>query len=189
MACLLVAADAAVPYTYYYKSAAPQYTYQQYTYPPQAPYQAAPVAKPYVPATSYSQGSAAWDWSSLADFSKIGQYINDPYYALEKSQSLLEDLNAGLPDALAKMDPAIKDDIKQVNNLVLEICNKAVANARPTTTTSYYSPEGIKSTCAFLQKHVPTVSRGMDDPAVITNLISKLGEFGKLAGEMGDLMA
>lgn len=188
MACLLVAASA-TPYSYYYKSSGQPYTYQQYKYPTQAPYQAAPAVKPYVPATSYSQGATGWDWSSLADFSKIGQYINDPYYALEKSQSLLEDLNKGLPDALAKMDPAIKDDIKQVNNLVLDICNKAVANARPTTATSYYSPEGIKSTCAFLQKHVPTVSRGMDDPAVITNLISKLGEFGRLAGEMGDLMA
>ena len=143
---------------------------------------------PMAQSNAYSQSSGNVDFSTiLADFGAIAQYINDPYYALEKAQGLLEDLNAELPEALAKMDPAIKTDIKEVNNLILEICDKAVANARPTSTTSYYSPEGIKSTCAFLQKHIPSVSQGLDDPAVITNIIGKLGEFGRLSKQMGDL--
>ena len=113
--------------------------------------------------------------------------INDPYFALENAQLLLEDLNNYLPEALARMDPAIKDDIKQVNGLVLEICDRAVANARPSSTTSYYSPEAIVSTCEFLHKHVPSVSKGLDDPAVITNIIQKLRQFGRLSKEMADL--
>ena len=85
------------------------------------------------------------------------------------------------------MDKGIKDDIKQVNGLILEICDKAVANIRPSSTTSYYSPQAIKSTCGFLNKHVPTISRGMDNPSVISNLIEKLGKFGRLSKEMADL--
>ena len=140
------------------------------------------------PSGTFSKSSGSADFSTLlADFGAITQYINDPYYALEQAQGLLEDLNAELPEALAKMDPAIKSDIKEVNNLILEICDKAVANARPSSTTSYYSPEAMKSTCAFMQKHIPSVSQGLDDPAIISNIIGKLGEFGRLSKEMADL--
>ena len=184
------------------QTASPYY-YKQYSYTkpversaePAAPaaYAPAPVAQAYatapvVQASSYSKGSGDVDFATLlTDFGTIAELINDPYYALEKSQALLEDLNNDLPEALAKMDPAIKDDIKQVNALILEICDKAVANIRPSSTTSYYSPQAMKATCGFLNKHVPTISRGMDDPAVITNIIEKLGKFGRLSKQMADL--
>ena len=143
---------------------------------------------PLGPSGTFSKSSGSADFSTLlADFGAITQYINDPYYALEQAQGLLEDLNAELPEALAKMDPAIKSDIKEVNNLILEICDKAVANARPSSTTSYYSPEAMKSTCEFMHKHIPSVSQGLDDPAVISNIIGKLGEFGRLSKQMADL--
>ena len=184
------------------QTASPYY-YKQYSYTkaversaePAAPaaYAPAPVAQAYATApvaqaSSYSKGSGDVDFATLlTDFGTIAELINDPYYALEKSQALLEDLNNDLPEALAKMDPAIKDDIKQVNSLILEICDKAVANIRPSSTTSYYSPQAMKATCGFLNKHVPTISRGMDDPAVITNIIEKLGKFGRLSKQMADL--
>ena len=173
----VAAAQSASPY--YYKQ-----TPRTYSAPVAYGTAPAPVAK----ASSYSKGSGDVDFATLlSDFGTIAELINDPYYALEKSQALLEDLNNELPEALAKMDPAIKDDIKQVNGIILEICDKAVTNIRPSSTTSYYSPRAIKSTCGFLNKHVPTISRGMDDPSVISNLIEKLGKFGRLSKQMADL--
>ena len=179
MSCLLVVAAAQKPSKYYYSKPVEIQFYENST--PDIT-----VEKRQSSFNSQSNGYSDF-LSALSDLGTVAQYINDPYYALEKAQSLLEDLNADLPDALAKMDPAIKQDIKDVNNLILDICDIAVANARPSTTTSYYSPEGIKSTCAFIQKHVPTVSMGLDDPAVISNIIGKLGEFGRLSKEMADL--
>ena len=192
----VAAAQTASPY--YYKQAPRTYSYTkpvERSAEPAAPaaYAPAPVAQAYATApvaqaSSYSKGSGDVDFATLlTDFGTIAELINDPYYALEKSQALLEDLNNDLPEALAKMDPAIKDDIKQVNSLILEICDKAVANIRPSSTTSYYSPQAMKATCGFLNKHVPTISRGMDDPAVITNIIEKLGKFGRLSKQMADL--
>ena len=196
-----MAVAAAQPQNYYAQPGEPRsypsQPYKTYTYTVEKPL--APVitkrqssqysySAPAVQSNSLSQSSSGVDFSTiLADFGAIAQYINDPYYALEKAQGLLEDLNAELPEALARMDPAIKSDIKEVNNLILEICDKAVANARPSSTTSYYSPEAMKSTCEFMHKHIPSVSQGLDDPAVISNIIGKLGEFGRLSKEMADL--
>ena len=187
LSCLLVVAAAQKPSSYYYSTHPEQpRSYHSVPYVEKVP-------KTYTYSTpvkrqSSPNGVPNVDFSTiLADFGAIAQYINDPYYALEKAQGLLEDLNSELPEALARMDPAIKSDIKEVNNLILEICDKAVANARPSSTTSYYSPEAMKSTCAFIQKHVPSVSQGLDDPAVISNIIGKLGEFGRLSKQMADL--
>ena len=183
----VAAAQTASPY--YYKQAPRTYSYTtpvERSAEPAAPavYAPAPVAQAYATAP----GSEDVDFAKLlTDFGTIAELINDPYYALEKSQALLEDLNNELPEALEKMDKGIKDDIKQVNGLILEICDKAVANIRPTSTTSYYSPQAIKKTCGFLNKHVPTISRGMDDPSVISNLIEKLGKFGRLSKQMAEL--
>ena len=175
----MAVAAAQIASPYYYKQVRGTYS---------APVASAPTSAPVAQASSYSKDSGDVDFATfLSDFGTIAELINDPYYALEKSQALLEDLNNDLPEALAKMDPAIKDDIKQVNGLILEICDKAVANIRPSSTTSYYSPQAMKATCGFLNKHVPTISRGMDDPSVISNLIEKLGKFGRLSKEMADL--
>ena len=174
---------------YYYNQAPGAYSYTipvEKSAKPSDPvaYGAASVAKAY----SYSKDSGDVDFATLlSDFATIAQIINDPWYALEKSQALLEDLNNELPETLEKMDKGIKDDIKQVNAIILEICDKAVANIRPSSTTSYYSPQAIKKTCGFINKHVPTISRGMDDPSVISNLVEKVGKFGRLSKQMADL--
>lgn len=186
LSCLLVVA-AATPYNSYGykflsdKKSAPASTYSTKTYSNGAKHGG--YTSTYASKNTYS-GSSAF---SGFDLNTIMEYVNDPYYALEKSQGLLEQLNEGLPDALAKMDPSIKNDIKEVNGLILEICDKAAANAKPATINSYYSPEGIKKTCDFLHKHVPEISRGLDEPQVISNLIEKLAEFGRLSKAMADL--
>ena len=153
---------------------------------------------------TYSETRGSLSFTGLLDdFDFISKLFNDPFFAIEKAQDLLEDLNSDLPQALAKMDPAVKDDIKNVNGLILDICDKAVTNARsssttsyysptkpyarPASNTSYYSPAAIQSTCGFLHKHVPSISHGLDDPTVISNLIEKLGEFGSLATEFDEL--
>ena len=128
-----------------------------------------------------SDGGFNWNWGSIMD------YVSDPWLGLEKAQYLLEELDKDLPEALEDMDPAIKEDIKQVNYLVVEICDKAVKNAKDNGFNSYYSPSSIKKTCAFINKHVPEISRGLDDPSVITNIIAKLKKFGNLSKQMSDL--
>ena len=128
-----------------------------------------------------SDGGFNWNWGSIMD------YVSDPWLGLEKAQYLLEELDKDLPGALEDMDPAIKEDIKQVNILVVEICDKAVKNAKDNGFNSYYSPSSMKKTCAFINKHVPEISRGLDDPSVITNIIGKLRKFGDLSKQMSDL--
>ena len=128
-----------------------------------------------------SDGGFNWNWGSIME------YVSDPWLGLEKAQYLLEELDKDLPGALEDMDPAIKEDIKQVNILVVEICDKAVKNAKDNGFNSYYSPSSMKKTCAFINKHVPEISRGLDDPSVITNIIAKLRKFGDLSKQMSDL--
>jgi len=185
-ACLLAVA-AATPYkSYGYQfSSAQQAAPARKTYSNGAKHGG--YTSTYASKNTYSGSSA---FAGLGNLNTIMEYVNDPYYALEKSQELLEQLNEGLPDALAKMDPGMKNDIKQVNGLILEICDKAAANAaqKPKASfNSYYSAEGVKATCDFLHKHVPEVSRGLDEPEVISNLIAKLAEFGRLSKAMADL--
>ena len=182
-------------------SATPQ-SWGKYNYKFRSSSKAAPASKAPSPraekaysddepaANSYSTPSSSsyssdngfqWNWGSIME------YVSDPWLGLEKAQYLMEELNKDLPDALAKMDPGIKNDIKEVNKLVLEICDKASANAKDNGINSIYSPSSIRKTCAFLDKHVPEISRGLDEPEVITNLITKVGKFGSLAKQMSDL--
>jgi len=188
LSCLLVVASASPQYNSFgYKFLSDGKSATKSAYAPATKSAYAPatnsVYAPAVKSNSYSSGNGFnWNWGSLME------YVNDPWLGLEKAQELLEELNKDLPDALAKMDPSLKNDIKQVNGLVLEICAKAVANARPSTITSYYSPSSMKKTCDFINKHVPEISRGLDEPEVISNLIGKVRKFGSLAKQMNDLL-
>ena len=153
---------------------------------------AAPVVKPSA-YTEYNDESSfgftdLFSFGNLQSLNSIMQYVNNPNAALAKATTALDDLNKGLPDLLARMDPSMKDDIKKVNELVLDICDRAVSGARPATDfSSYYSPESIKATCDFIKENVPQISRGLDDPAVITNLIEELKEVSSLSQEFSDI--
>ena len=121
------------------------------------------------------------------DMNSISQFIEDPYLVLEKLQPLLEDLNEALPKVIANMDPTIKSDIKEVNLLVLDICDRAIADKRVPTNKSDNSQNSFSSVCAFLHKHLPDVSRGLDDPAIITDLVEKVTNLSKFSKQVDDL--
>ena len=121
------------------------------------------------------------------NMNSISKFIEDPYLVLEKLQPLLEDLNEALPKAIANMNPAIKSDIKKVNLLVLDICDRAIADEKAPTNKSDDSKNSFNSVCAFLHKHLPDVSRGLDDPAIITDLVEKVTNLSKFTKQVDDL--
>ena len=98
-----------------------------------------------------------------------------------------EDLNDALPQVIANMDPAIKSDIKEVNLLVVDICDKATADKKLPRTKSDNSKNSFSSACAFLHKHLPDVSMGLDDPAIITDLFEKVTNLSKFSKQVDDL--
>ena len=121
------------------------------------------------------------------DMNSISKFIEDPYLVLEKLQPLLEYLNEALPQVIANMDPTIKSDIKEVNLLVLDICDRAIADKNVPRKKSDNSKNSFSSVCAFLHKHLPDVSRGLDDPAIITDLVEKVTNLSKFSKQVDDL--
>ena len=148
--------------------------------------------KPVTASPVYYKTVTEPDFTVLEDFdwwNNISKYIDDPYGALEKAQKLLEDLTEYLPDAIEKMDPATKSDIKEINLVILEVCDKAViqANRGDSIFNSWYTPKRVEDTCAFIRDNVMDVTKGLDDPAVIEKLVKKLGKFGELSRQMAEL--
>ena len=112
------------------------------------------------------------------DFDIIKPYIDNPKESLARAFNMLDDLNKGLPAALENMPPSLKDDIRKVNELVIDVCDKAVKGAKPAVSGTYaYSSFDMHVTCQFIKKHVPEISKGLDDPTIITDLIENLKKF------------
>ena len=150
---------------------------------------ATPVPAPVVKSSAYTESydKASFEFTDLLTFANLNSlnsimhYVNNPNDALAKATDALDDLNKGLPDALARMDPSIKADIKKVNEIILDICDRAVSGA------SGPSSGSIKATCDFINDSVPQVSRGLDDPSVITNLIEELKQVSTLSEDFSDI--
>ena len=107
----------------------------------------------------------------------VNEIITNPWGSLDQATAALDDLNKDFPDVLAKVDPTIKDDINEVNNVVVEVCNQMVAGAKPTSTGVNFLGSSLKSTCDYITKTAREISLGMDDPAVVSNLIDSLKQF------------
>ena len=95
---------------------------------------------------------------------------------LAKASESLDNLMIGLPAALKNMDPAVKADFRKVNALIADVCNKMVYEAKPES-YSYYTPEGIKVTCDFINKTANDIVLGLDDPAIIQSYVNKLKQY------------
>ena len=99
--------------------------------------------------------------------------LPDPGTSLAKASASLDDLAKGLPTALSNLDPSVKADIGKVNIIISEVCDKMMATAKPST-FSYYSPEGIKASCDFINKTAADLLLGLDDPSIIQSYIDKV---------------
>jgi len=120
---------------------------------------------------SYSATPAATNFN-------INEIMTNPWGSLDQATAALDDLNKDFPDVLAKVDPTIKDDINEVNNIVAEVCDQIAAGAKPSSTGfNFFSKGSLKSTCDYIKKTAREVSLGMDDPAVVSNLIDSLKQF------------
>lgn len=140
-------------------------------------YAPAPQVKAQVAAAPAYAPAADFDLTNLEgldfDFSGI---MTDPWGSLDQASASLDDLNKDFPEVLAKMDPKMKAQVKKVNQQVIDVCNQMMASQSKSGSMFDFSA-GMKSTCDYIEKTAREVSLGMDDPAVVTQLINKLKEF------------
>ena len=143
-------------------SYAPSYTP---SYAPQR--KAEVVAAPVAPAADFDLSNIDFDFSGI---------MSDPWGSLDQATASLDDLNKDFPDVLAKMDPSMKAQVKKVNQQVIDVCNKMMADQSKSDSVFDFSA-GMKTTCDYIAKTANEISLGMDDPAVVNQLIEKLKEF------------
>ena len=135
-------------------------------------------SKTAVPVIDRRQSTVAQPINPAATNFNVNEIITNPWGSLDQATAALDDLNKDFPDVLAKVDPTIKDDINEVNNIVAEVCDQIAAGAKPSSTGfNFFSEGSLKSTCDYIKKTAREVSLGMDDPAVVSNLIDSLKQF------------
>ena len=101
------------------------------------------------------------------------QLIPEGRAALSKATDTLNRITPYLPTALANVPPTVKNDIADVNRIIAEVCNKLVNEVRPQTWT-YYSNEGIKATCRYVNEKANEVLLAFDDPSIVQNYVNQL---------------
>lgn len=138
-------------------------------------------SKTAVPTVSYPtierQDTVAYPTNPAATNFNVNEIITNPWGSLDQATAALDDLNKDFPEVLAKVDPTIKDDINEVNKVVIDVCNQMVAGAKPTSTGFNFLGSSLESTCDYITKTTREISLGMDDPAVVSNLIDSLKQF------------
>merc|ERR1712045_628264 len=117
-----------------------------------------------VPTIDSRKDTVAQPINPAATNFNVNEIITNPWGSLDQATAALDDLNKDFPDVLAKVDPTIKDDINEVNNVVVD-CNQMVAGAKPTSTGVNFLGSSLKSTCDYITKPTREISLGMDDPA------------------------
>jgi hypothetical protein len=106
--------------------------------------------------------------------------------ALSKATSTLDLLMKGFPAVLKNISPSFKSDIRKVNGIVADVCNKIMSEARPST-YSYYSSGGMKATCDSINKIAQEISQGLDDPAITQSYVDKLKGASKMIQDQVDV--
>lgn len=106
-----------------------------------------------------------FDWKSL-----IGMGGS----ALSKASKSLNEMMKGLQVALKNIDPSVKSDVGKVNNIVDHVCNKIVETGSESPTFTYYSPEGLKVTCDYINRVAKVLVDGLENPEVTQYYVDKL---------------
>ena len=76
--------------------------------------------------------------------------------------------------ALRNLDPSIKSDIRKINNIIEETCNELSGMIEEPSTYTYYSNEGFKITCNFINKLSSDISAALDNPSILQPYADKI---------------
>ena len=147
---------------------------------PVRPAYSAPSVAPVRPAYSsplvqpVSVAATSFDFNLERFLSFVQPFLPSAGQSLGKATGALDNLMIGLPAALKNMrDRAVKANFGKVNLIIAEECNKMVAEARPYA-ESYYTPEGIRVTCDFINKKANDIFLSLDEPTIIQYYTNKL---------------
>ena len=160
------------PKNWHYQDQHP--TSSDYYYAPVAP--VAPVRPAYSSplVQPVSVAATSFDFNLERFLSFIQPFLPSAGQSLGKATGALDNLMIGLPAALKNMrDRAVKANFGKVNLIIAEECNKMVAEARPYA-ESYYTPEGIRVTCDFINKKANDIFLSLDEPTIIQYYTNKL---------------
>ena len=119
---------------------------------------------------SSESGSNIFGMETLMSYVPIGKsYLNKAFPAIDL-------LMKGFPDVLKNIDASFKSDVKKVNGIILEVCKKEMSETGPTT-NSYFSQEGMKSTCDSITNITKKLSQGLDDPSIAQSAVENLKQY------------
>ena len=96
---------------------------------------------------------------------------------LKEGTNILNTLMPKLPYVLKNSAPYIRSDVAAVNQIISEVCDKAMDGSQNTQTWSYYTPEGIRDTCRFINEKANEVLKAFDDPSIVDNYLGHLNIF------------
>ena len=96
---------------------------------------------------------------------------------LKEGTNILNTLMPKLPYLLKNTPPTVRSDVAAVNQIIAEVCDKAMDGTQNTQTWSYYTPEGIQDTCRFINEKANEVLKAFDDPSIVDNYLGRLNIF------------
>ena len=100
--------------------------------------------------------------------------LNAGWAGLNAAESSLDDLMVQFPAVLNMIPQSIKSDIKSVNGVMAHICNKIASDTRPNGGFSYYSVEGMKSTCESINSMANGLSQAIEGPEFTQYYVDQL---------------
>jgi len=122
------------------------------------------------PTASSEIESIEFGMKTLKSFVPIGES------SLKKAFSAINLLMKRFPDVLKNIEPSFKSDIKNINAIIVEVCNNKMSETGPST-NSYFSQESMKSTCDSITKIVQKLSQGLDDPSITQSVVDNLKQY------------
>ena len=137
----------------------------------------------YKPFTAFRTAptTAAPATSAFADFFGYNQPLTDDAKQLisagaprlTQAMAKLNELSNQLPTYLQNVSPQTKADINKVNEIVNNVCARAMTEINPSA-YSMYTPSGLKEMCDYIAKVGNDIVAGLDNPAIFQKYTSDL---------------
>ena len=95
---------------------------------------------------------------------------------LAQATAKLNELADQLPAALKNIDPNTSSDILKVNGIISDVCQKAVAETKPTAYTRNATPQGMQAMCDYIRSIGNDILMGLQNPDIFKKYTADLNK-------------